>query len=294
VAVQLTVVVPAANDEFDAGVQTTATLPSTRSTAVATKVTTAAGVVVSIVMSAGSVSTGAVVSVTVTMKLPDPVLPLVSVAEQVTVVLPTGNDEPLAGAHSGVIAPSTRSDALAANVTTVPAPVASIVMSAGTLTTGAVVSTTVTVKLADPVLPAASVAAHVTVVAPREKLEPEAGLQLGVSGPPGTSLAVAVKVTTSPPGPVASTVMSSGTSTTGGIESYVNGVVAQSVVSQFGDCALTTIPALSGSKHDPPGSAGLQKTRNVTTASPRGGRLKLVLAAPPVLVTFETSWVVTC
>ena len=41
---------------------------------------------------------------------------------------------------------------------------ASVVISAGTVTTGSVVSRTVTVKVADPVLPAVSVAEQVTVV----------------------------------------------------------------------------------------------------------------------------------
>jgi hypothetical protein len=51
----------------------------------------------------------------------------------------------------GVIEPSTKSVAVAVKVTTAPVgPVASATMFAGTVTTGAVVSTTVTVKLADP------------------------------------------------------------------------------------------------------------------------------------------------
>ncbi|MEP6469826.1 MAG: hypothetical protein ABJC24_08660, partial [Chloroflexota bacterium] len=48
---------------------------------------------------------------------------------------------------------------------------------AGTVTDGAVVSTTVIVKVAVPVLPAPSVAEQVTVVAPRAKVEPDAGVQ---------------------------------------------------------------------------------------------------------------------
>ncbi len=46
-------------------------------------------------------------------------------------------------------------------------------MAAGQLTTGAVLSTTVTAKLHAAVLPAASVAVQVTVVVPTEKNEPE-------------------------------------------------------------------------------------------------------------------------
>ena len=62
-----------------------------------------------------------------------------------------------------------------ANVATAPAPlVASTVTSAGGVTTGAVVSVTVTVKVAVPVLPCASVAEHVTVVTPTGNVSPEA------------------------------------------------------------------------------------------------------------------------
>ena len=126
------------------------------SVAVAVNVTTApAELVASVVISAGTVTTGSVVSRTVTVKVADPVLPAVSVAEQVTVVGPSGKVLPDAGVQTGVIEPSTVSVAVAVNVTTAPAElVASVVISAGTVTTGSVVSRTVTVKVADPVLPA--------------------------------------------------------------------------------------------------------------------------------------------
>ena len=62
-------------------------------------------------------------------------------------------------------------------------------------------SSTVTSKLALPVLPAASVALQVTVVAPRGKVLPEAGLQVGVRAPSTSSVALALKVTTAPRGP---------------------------------------------------------------------------------------------
>ncbi len=56
-------------------------------------------------------------------------------------VSPSGNGEPLAGTQVGVIAPSTVSAALVVKVTIAPpAPVASVVMSAGTVTIGLVVS----------------------------------------------------------------------------------------------------------------------------------------------------------
>ena len=80
-------------------------------------------------MFAGTVTTGGVVSWTVTENDPEPVLPCTSVAVQVTVVVPTGNVLPDGGKHEGVIEPSTMSDADAANVTTAPdEPVAGVVM----------------------------------------------------------------------------------------------------------------------------------------------------------------------
>ena len=68
-----------------------------------------------------------------------------------------------------------------------------VVMSEGTVTTGAVVSTSVTVTLkeAEPVLPCASVALQVTVVVPTVKFAPDAGEHDGVTGPSTVSLALA-------------------------------------------------------------------------------------------------------
>ena len=55
---------------------------------------------------------------------------------------PTGKVAPEAGVQVGVKVPSTSSTAVAVKVTTAPlGPVAGAVMSAGTVTTGAVVST---------------------------------------------------------------------------------------------------------------------------------------------------------
>ena len=84
-------------------------------------------------------------------------------------------------------------------------------MFAGTVTTGSVVSTTVTVKLADPVLPALSVAEQVTVVGPSANVLPDAGVETGVIEPSTVSVAVAVNVTTAPAELVASVVISAGT-----------------------------------------------------------------------------------
>jgi hypothetical protein len=64
---------------------------------------------------------------------------------------------------------------------------------AGTVSTGAVVSTrfTVTVKLFCDVFPCESVAVHVTVVWPSGNVLPDAGAQLGVTGPSRLSVALA-------------------------------------------------------------------------------------------------------
>jgi hypothetical protein len=72
------------------------------------------------------------------------------------------------------------------------APVASTVALAGTVTTGRVVSVTVTVKEADPVLPRVSLAVHVTVVVPSGKVAPLAGVHVTATAPSTASLAVAV------------------------------------------------------------------------------------------------------
>jgi hypothetical protein len=144
VAVQVTSVVPSGNVEPEAGVHDTSTEPSTKSVAVAAAYVTSApcGLVASAAGGAdGSVNSGGVVSCTMTLNEPVASFPAASVAVQVTSVVPSGNVEPEAGVHSGVIGPSTASLAVAVNVTTAPSgPVASSVMSDGRLNSGAVVS----------------------------------------------------------------------------------------------------------------------------------------------------------
>jgi hypothetical protein len=139
---------------------------------------------------AGTVRTGGAVSVTVTMNEAEPVLPCVSVAVQVTVVVPKGKVEPLAGVQLTGRAPSMLSVADAAYVKTAPVgPVASIVAFAGTVRTGGAVSLTVTVNVAEPVLPRVSAAVQVTVVVPKGKVEPLAGVQLTGRAPSTLSVA---------------------------------------------------------------------------------------------------------
>src|SRR5256712_11577869 len=157
-------------------------------------------------------------------------LPCASLALHVTVVGPDGNIDPLAGVHVVATAPSSASVADAVKVKTAPvAPVASIVAFAGTVTTGPVVSFTVTVNDAALWFPCASVALQVTVVAPNGNVDPLAGAQLVATGPSSASVAEAVKVNTAPAALVASTVAFAGTVTTGPVVSVtvtVNVLVA--------------------------------------------------------------------
>ena len=65
-------------------------------------------------MSPGTFSAGAIVSTTTTVNPAVATLPRVSMAVHVTGVAPSGNSAPDAGTHSGTIAPSTASTAVAA------------------------------------------------------------------------------------------------------------------------------------------------------------------------------------
>src|SRR5258708_1889104 len=113
VAVQLTVVVPRAKVEPDAGVQEIVAL----SVAVTVNETAAPlGPVASAVMFAGSVSTGPLD--TVTLNVPTPMLACASYAMQVTVVVPRSNVAPEGGEQCTVTLPLTASVADAVYVTT--------------------------------------------------------------------------------------------------------------------------------------------------------------------------------
>src|SRR5436190_15145429 len=89
------------------------------------------------VIASGSDSVGGVVSTTVTLNVALEVKPMVLEAEHVTAVEPIAKVEPDGGLHATGTLPSSRSVALAANVTTAPfGPVASAVMSCGTVSFG--------------------------------------------------------------------------------------------------------------------------------------------------------------
>src|SRR5688572_20409558 len=90
-------------------------------------------------------------------------------------------------------------------------------MSAGTVISGGVVSRTVTENAALALFPRVSDAVQFTVVVAMPNIEPEVGVQLTLTEPSTRSVAVAVKVTVAPAGPVASLMMSAGTVIVGGV-----------------------------------------------------------------------------
>jgi hypothetical protein len=154
------------------------------------------------------------------VKLPIAVFICASVAEQFTVVVPTGNVEPEAGKHVTGTEPSTRSVAVTMKFTAAPDTLmASTVIFEGNVNAGGVVSKTVTLKLAVPVLPCVSVAVQLTGVVPNGKTAPEPGKQDWELTASSGSLAEAEYVTTAPEGPVASTLRIAGIVHTGGVES---------------------------------------------------------------------------
>jgi hypothetical protein len=140
------------------------------------------------------VMTGAVESLTVIVNVDVPVLPALSVAEHETVVVPSANVLPDEGLHMTTSVPSTMSVAAGrGKETTAPAGlVASRVMFADLVTTGAVVSLTVILNVAVPVLPALSVAEHETVVVPSANVLPDVGVHTLATGPSMLSVAVTV------------------------------------------------------------------------------------------------------
>ena len=127
-------------------------------------------------MFAGTATAGDSLSSTRTVKVLLAVLFAASLAEHVTVVVPSGNVLPDAGEQLLSVTP-TLSLVSSANATTAVAFPASVgrVMSAGTVTVGASASFTRTVKVLLVVLFAASFAKHVTVVGPSGNVLPEAG-----------------------------------------------------------------------------------------------------------------------
>lgn len=225
VAVHVTVVVPIANVDPDAGAQF-AVAPGQLSVGVGVVYVTVVGELLVTLIFAGQVIDGFWVSFTVTVNVQFPVLPLASVAEQVTVVTPFGNAVPLAGTQFTAPTPGQLSvTAGVANVVIAEHRFGSVllVMFPGQgPTTGGWLSLTVTVNVHGVVdtFPDASVALQLTVVTPFANVDPLAGVQLAVA-PGQLSLAVAVNVTLAVqiPAPVF-VVMFEGQVTVGGCASF--------------------------------------------------------------------------
>ena len=121
---------------------------------------------------------------TVIVNVHVPVFAAASVAVHVTVVTPTGKDEPDAGRQL-TVAPGQLSDAVGTVYVTVAEPEdggdSTTVMFAGQVTVGACVSLTVTENEHEPVFDDASVAVQVIVDTPTGKVEPLAGTHTTVA-----------------------------------------------------------------------------------------------------------------
>ena len=188
VVTTVTVVVPIGKTEPEAGVATVVE-PLQLSLPEALNVTTAPHWPASLqaVMLCGQDATGSSQSLIVTLNEQVAVRPAASVATTLTVVVPTGKNEPEAGVAT-TVTPGQLSFAGVLKLTIAPHWPASLhcVMPAaaprllGQETDGSSQSSTVTVKEPFVTLPAASVTEHCTVVVPTGNTEPEAGVALTV------------------------------------------------------------------------------------------------------------------
>jgi hypothetical protein len=111
----------------------------------------------------------------VMVKVQFAVFPEASVAVQVTVVVPTGNVEPLGGEHAAV-APGQLSVGVGVVYVTGAGELPNMLILAGQVMLGGCVSVTVTVNM--QLGPAEAV--QVTVVVPTVKVDPEAGAHVTV------------------------------------------------------------------------------------------------------------------
>src|SRR6266571_2877058 len=183
VAVQVTTVAPFAKAVPLAGKQTTEALPQLSLAVGAVKVVTAVHWPASVffTMLAGQAAmTGASLSLTVTLKVQALVLPLPSVAVQVTTVAPFAKAVPLAGMQTTEALPQLSLAVGAVKVATAvhwPASVFFTMLAGQVAITGASLSLTVTLKVQALVLPLPSVAVQVTIVVPLTNVLPLAGEQ---------------------------------------------------------------------------------------------------------------------
>src|SRR4051812_10908146 len=145
--VHVTVVMPSGNVVPDSFVHDTVGCGSVASFTTGAKLTGAPAALVAIAVRFTCVMVGGWLRTVTTNVFAAAALPRLSVAVQRTVVVPTPNRAPETGMHAAARLPSTRSSDVAGYVTLAPAAdVAPMVMSAGTVTVGGVVSTTVTVN----------------------------------------------------------------------------------------------------------------------------------------------------
>ena len=278
VPVTVTSVVPTGNTLPEAGTLTNVA-PAQLSEIVGVKVTTAShspGSLLTII-SAGQVTTGASSSFTVTLKVHTLVFPAASVPVTVTSVVPTGNTLPEAGTLTNV-APAQLSEIVGVKVTIAEHNPTSLdtVISAGQVTTGSSLSSTVTLKVHTLVLPAASVPVTVTSVVPTGNTLPEAGTLTNVA-PAQLSEIVGVKVTIAEHNPASlDTVISAGQVTTGSSSSFTVTLKVQELVFPETSVPVTvtsvvpignTLPEAGTLETVTPGQLSNAKGVKVTTAS---------------------------
>ena len=201
VAVQVTVLVPCAKVDPLAGVQLLVT-PEQLSLTVGANVTTAVLLQVGtlVVMLAGQVIVGLVLSLTVTVNEQLFVLPPVSMAVQVTSVVPLANVDPLVGVQVVVDVLPHGLVEVTVHFTICEQEVAVVlvVMLPGQVMVGGG-ETCETVKLHVLVLPQSSVAVQITLVLPVTNPTPGFGSQTTLGTPPQLSAAVGGVYWTAPP-----------------------------------------------------------------------------------------------
>jgi hypothetical protein len=210
-------------------------------------------------MSEGQVIAGGVVSTTVTVKLQLTLFPLVSVAVQVTVVVPIEKSEPDSGAQTTVGLASQMPVVVTVKLAGVPAgPAHSTTMFGGHWMAGGIVPSTVTVKLHALLWPLASVAAQFTVVVPSENNDPDAGVQATVGFASQVSLAVGLKLTGVPSTPAHWTVRFAGQVIIGGVVSTTVTVKLQLLLLPLASVVVQVTVVVPSGKSEP--EAGTQAT----------------------------------
>ena len=210
VAVQVTLVVPIGKSAGASLVTSTLKISIAFAISMFRGVLTA---VASAVIATGAVNSGFVVSSIITFCDPVVIFPFLSVAVQVIVVVPTGKST---GASFVTSAPNISLAVAIMRFTDVLTAVASSFKSAGKLSTGCVVSTTVTACIAVVELPFSSFIVHTTFVVPRGNAAGASLLMLTSNISFTTGFTKSTGVSTS----VASSVKSLTDITAGGVVSF--------------------------------------------------------------------------